>query len=411
MNQADVVIVGAGPAGATAAGTLRHEGFDGRIVMIRGEEGLPYNRTTVNKAMLQGLVTREAATLPEASTPDIEWADVDPVTGLDTAARAITLASGRSLTYRHLIISTGSSPRPFPGEVIGSDVNERLVTLRTAVDADRLRRWVSRREDNGGELNVTILGAGLIGAETADVLAAKGARVRLVSRSAAPTSEHVGGIVARHLATLHQRHVEVHFGETIERAELDDGHVIATLTNGEQLRSDIVLVSIGVEPATSWLQHSGLDASDGVAVDSALRVRGALGVYAAGDVARLTDNYGIGHRIEHWNHAIAQGKHAARAVLHDVGAHDDPGPFDQLPTYTTRLYGTRLTIVGHPQTFAHETIVDGNTDDGRFTVALSDEHERLVGAIGVGSARTANALKPAIRSHDPLDSAAKLVGE
>ncbi len=66
MDHAGVVIAGAGAAGAIAAATLRRGGYAGRIVVIRGEGGRPYNRTTVNKALLQGLVGRAEVELPEA---------------------------------------------------------------------------------------------------------------------------------------------------------------------------------------------------------------------------------------------------------------------------------------------------------------------------------------------------------
>jgi NADPH-dependent 2,4-dienoyl-CoA reductase/sulfur reductase-like enzyme len=394
--------------------------------VVRGEEHRPYNRTTVNKALLQGLVSVEAVTLPEADTPGVEWTDASHAVALDTARRVVTLASGASLTYEGLIIASGSSPRHFPGDA-SDDVHGRVLTLRTASDTARLRRLLTEIGDrrNGDAAAVTILGAGLIGTETASVLTAAGARVHLVSRSDAPMTEHLGQVTGQHLAALHRRHVTAFFGDTVTEAHLARSEpvpnagspsdtagtraleapdqVVATLATGRQLRSDILLVSIGVIPNTSWLRGSGLDTADGVAVDSRFRARGATDVYAAGDVARITDDDGRGHRIEHWNHAAAQGRHAALALLHDAGViSEDPGSFDHVPSYSTQLYGSRITVVGHPRTFAHETVVDGDPASGRFTVALTDDKHRIVGAIGVGGAKHANALKDAIHGNEAI---------
>jgi NADPH-dependent 2,4-dienoyl-CoA reductase/sulfur reductase-like enzyme len=408
MDHAGVVIVGAGAAGATAAGTLRRGGYAGRIVVIRGEDGRPYNRTTVNKALLQGLVSRRAVELPEAETPDIEWTGVDHAVGLDAAAHTVTLASGRSLIYENLIIATGAGPRPFPGRASGG-ARARMLTLRTANDTGRLRQLIGGGSGELGSGQITILGAGLLGAETASVLAGAGASVRLVSWSPTPMSEHLGRIAGTYLAALHERQVETHFGQTVTHADTDERHrVVATLTSGERVSSDVLLVSIGVTPNTGWLSGSGLDTSNGVAVDGRLRARGAAGVYAAGDLARMCDDRGAGHRVEHWSQAVAQGRHAASAVLHDLGIGEDPGIFDVVPTYSTRLYGTRVTIVGHPHSNVEETIIDGDPETGRFTVALTGEHHRLVGAVGVGGAGLVHALAPAVHANVALDAALAL---
>lgn len=411
MDHAGVVVVGSGAAGATAVGTIRRSGYEGRIVVVQGEEGMPYNRTTVNKALLQGLVSVDAVTLPEAETPDIDWTGVDPATALDSTSRTVTLASGRSLSYENLIIATGARPTPFPGEAIGV-VRNRVLTLRTAADTDRLRRRVIDGDvESTGTTGVTILGAGLIGAETASVLSAAGVPVCLVSSSVTPMAAQLGRITGTHLAALHERHVETHFGHTVTHVKLEGRHrVVASLTGGRNISSSVLLVAIGVTPGTGWLNGSSLDTSDGIAVDQRLRAKGATGVYAAGDLARITDADGRGHRIEHWNHAVAQGRHAAVTLLHDAGLGEDPGAFHQLSSHSVRLYGTRLTFVGRPGRFIHETLVHGEPEHERFSVALTDENHRLVGAVGVGDTRLVNALKPAIHAGEPIDAALSLTG-
>lgn len=397
-----VVIVGAGAAGATTAGGLRRGGYPGRIVIVHAEQARPYNRTAVNKTLLEGVVSAEALTLPEAATPGVEWIN-DRVAGVDLSRRTVTLTDGAPLPFGQLVIATGSSPRPFPGAA-DAGTRERLLTLRTAADTAQLRQWCP----GPGSAGVTILGAGLIGGETASVLNAAGVPVQLVSLTP-PMAGRLGSITDQHLSRLHEQNVESRFGHTVTEARLDRrGRVVATLSSGEEFSSDAILVSIGVRPAVEWLDGAGLDVSDGVAVDDRLRAHGVDGVYAAGDVARVVDDKGRGCRVEHWNHAIAHGRHAALTLLHDLGLSGDPGGFKELPTYSTRVHGVRLTIVGSPAVVAAETLINGDPDNGSFTVALTDADQRLVGVVGVGSAKLANSLKAAVAANEPLDAALAL---
>lgn len=408
MSESGVVIVGAGAAGATAAGTLRNAGYPGPITVVRGEEGMPYNRTVVNKALLQGMLDVGKVTLPEAGVPGISWTEVGRASGLDTTARTITFATGRSLRYDSLLIATGADPRPFPGTTTPA-ARERIMTLRTAGDTQRLREWLraSGQRADGRKPTVTILGAGLIGSETAGVLAAAGTEVCLVSLPTLPMCEQLGAIAGSWLIRRHQASVRTVFGQTVTRVDVGEhGALVATLTHGEEIVSDLLLVSIGVTPSTGWLRGTGLDVADGVAVDDQLRAHGAPDVYAAGDLARITGTAGRERRTEHWGNALAQGRHAALTLLYDTGVIDkDPGAYDTLPAHSTRMYGTTLATIGSPHTFAGEELIDGDPDRGRFTVALTDVHQSLVGVVSVGGAKLANALKDAVRRNEPLHSA------
>lgn len=405
MGGEGIVIVGSGAAGASAAGTLRAEGYDGSITVVRGEDPVPYNRTTVNKSLLQGALTVDDVTLPEATTPGVDWLPADRAVALDTGRRTLTLASGRCVRYAQLIIATGAAPRPFPGEAT-RQAQHRILTLRTARDARALRRWITA----GAGLHkpsVTILGAGLIGAETAGVLAAAGTRVHLVSRSTWPMGDQLGRVTAEWLAGRHRAHVDAHFGRTITHAHAGSGgRLVATLDNGDTIASDVLLTSIGVKPGIGWLHGTGLHISDGVAVDDHFRAHGAERAYAAGDLARVTCGHGYGQRIEHWSAAVGQGRHAALTLLHDAGyLEHDPGPYHYLPTYSTRLYGTKLVVVGQPQSSARETVLAGDPDQGRFTVAHADADNRLTAVVGVGGGRLVTSLRDAVYSGASMSSA------
>src|SRR3712207_2266931 len=159
QENAGVVVAGAGAAGHSAARTLREGGYAGPLIVVHAEPHAPYNRTLVNKAVLQGLLTAEQIALPGLGDLDVE---VLPATAaaVEPDASVVLLSEGRRLPFTALIVATGSRPRP--GELpLESD---RLMHVHTVEDAARVRASLG---DDPGALTVTLLGAGFIGGETA----------------------------------------------------------------------------------------------------------------------------------------------------------------------------------------------------------------------------------------------------
>jgi copper chaperone CopZ len=155
----------------------------------------------------------------------------------------------------------------------------------------------------------------------------------------------------------------------------------------------VVLVALGVVPATDWLLGSGLDLGPhgAVTVDAQHRVIDWPGVYAAGDLAAVPGPDGEPVRVEHWGAALSQGRAAGRAALADLGlAEPHYAPAAKLPSCSTYVHSTKLTILGWPHRATGELPLQGVAGDDRFAVALSDQRHRLVAAVGVGGARAVN---------------------
>lgn len=399
MKQEDrVVLVGSGIAGAACAATLREGGYDGEVTVVRGEDALPYNRTAVNTTMLSTALSHVELTLPEARTPDVEWLSPDEAAALDPVRREVQLASGKLLRYRTLVIATGLRARSWPRSACS--MPDRVVTLRTSEDAARMRSLLGWADNPlGRHGRVIILGAGLIGGETASLLSAAGAEVDLVARQPVPMSDRLGRNAAAWLLDRHNEHVHTHMGRTVTGCSIGEDGVIVRLDDGRRLTGDLLLLAVGGLPNTEWLQGSGLDVEDGVAVDPSLRALGAEGVYAVGDVARLATTQRA-RRTENWASALAQGRHAGRSVLHDLGLGEAPGPFSELPVYTTKIYGTKLTLLGETGSALHQTPIPGDTP-GPLTV-FTDERECLRGAVAVGVPQLEDSLVEAVRDRIPL---------
>jgi NADPH-dependent 2,4-dienoyl-CoA reductase/sulfur reductase-like enzyme len=157
------------------------------------------------------------------------------------------------------------------------------------------------------------------------------------------------------------------------------------------LPADVVLVGIGVDPATSWLEGSGLGLRNGVVCDETLQatdVDGALvpGVYAAGDVARWPcRRFGEELRVEHWTNAAEQGAHAAESML-AAGRGEEGVAYDPVPFVWSDQGALRIQVLGHPGADDDVEVVAGSADDGKL-LALYSRDGRLRGVLGLNAPR------------------------
>ena len=139
------VIVGASLAGAKAAETLRAEGFDGRVLLVRPESHRPYERPPLSKGYLQGEAERDSVYVHEEgfySSQEVELLRGRGGDGHRPAARTATLGDGERLAWDRLLLATGAAPRTLP--IPGADL-AGVHLLRTLDDSDRLRQVIAAR--------------------------------------------------------------------------------------------------------------------------------------------------------------------------------------------------------------------------------------------------------------------------
>jgi 3-phenylpropionate/trans-cinnamate dioxygenase ferredoxin reductase component len=352
-----IVIAGGGLAAQRCCETLRAKGFDGPIRVLCQERHPPYDRPPLSKEVLTGDMPAAATALrPRA------WYDdhsVDLLLGvsasrLDIAATRVEISRGPALRYEQLLIATGAAPRTLPS-LEGYD---NVATLRTLPDAQRLARALHRGA------RIVIVGAGFIGLEVAAAARARGAEVTIVEAASAPLASVLGPALGAWFADMHRSEgVEVLVSAQIDSVKGGRRARELVLAEGRRLRCDHVVVGVGVDPATRWLDGSGLDSS-GVIVDAAGRTA-APGVYAAGDAARVHDRaLGRPVRTEHWEAAARQGSAAARAMLGQEPAAMPPASFwsDQ--------YGTRIQYVGYAAE-ADRAVTQGDLGGRQFAVEFT----------------------------------------
>ncbi|ROR65843.1 FAD-dependent oxidoreductase [Agrococcus jenensis] len=367
----EVVIVGAGAAGHSCARTLRSEGFAGRIRLVNGEGGPAINRTLVDTGVLPGLLTGAQIALPPVA--DVEVVDARAVR-IDASTRAVVLDDGVELQADALVLASGSVPRRLD-DAIAIDGAVRQHALHSAADAEQLRSAVP---DLAGA-SIVVLGAGFIGAEVASHYVGAGARVTLIGRSRLPLREAIGADISARLAALHAERVDARLGArvvAIRAAGIPgrDDAVVVQLDDGSEIPGDALVVAVGSEPDAAW---AGFDGS--IAVDDRFRVPAMPGVYAAGSVS--APELPLGRvRVDHWDAATAQGAHAARALLHDLGLGDDPGAWAPTTGFSLMAYGAVIGARGVRGVDARET--SDELASGGLLTDFADASGRLTGVAG-----------------------------
>lgn len=344
--------------------------------MLGEERHSPYDKPPISKEMLgHGAGTP----VPLLTAEQLVELDVDLRLGvraesLDLVNRSVTASDGQTYPFDDLVIATGVSPRTLPG----SDGLQGVHTLRTADDAEAVRSQLMTATD------VVVIGAGFIGAEFAAAARSHGVRVDVVEPQTIPMSHILGEEVGAELSRLHiLNDVTMHTGVGVA-ALVGDGQVDGvTLTDGRTLRADLVVVGIGADPTTGWLESSGLPLDNGVVCDERLRAEGAERVYAAGDVARWPSPHADGLvRIEHWTNANEHGAVVAASIM---GA-DAPAPAPAPPYVWSDQYGQRIQIVGRPAAGELARSV-GAVDSPPFAAIYTSPEGRVVGALVVDDPR------------------------
>ncbi|NQX10334.1 FAD-dependent oxidoreductase [Microbacteriaceae bacterium VKM Ac-2855] len=367
-----VLIVGASAAGLATAEALRRGGHRGALTLLDAEAHPPYDRPPLSKQLLAGQWDRERVELRPAGM----LADLDAnfllghrAVRLDVDDRSVTIDDGRRLSADAVVIATGVTPRRLPGQdqLTGTHV------LRSLDDALRLKDCL----DPGRRL--VVIGNGVLGSEIAATASGLGVTVTLVGADPIPMQRQLGRLSAWQLAILHQQAgVVLRGGSRATRLLGQGGHVCGVeLDTGEFLPADDVVVAIGSDPQTGWLEQSGLRLDDGVVCDAGCSA--APGVWAVGDVARWQHPFLGSQRFENRTNATEQALTVAQNIL---GGETDYAP---IPYFWTDQHGIRVMVHGAIPADAHTVITDGDPAAGRFVaMALSAQDASPVGVLGWG---------------------------
>ena len=356
MSRYDVLVVGAGHAGAQAAIALRQNKFEGSIAILGDEPELPYERPPLSKEYLSGekgferLLIRPAAFWEERRVTMLPGRTVAAV---DPAGRSVT-AGGETIGYGSLIWAAGGKPRRLA--CTGGDLTG-IHTVRTRADVDAMLAELPQ------VTRVAVIGGGYIGLEAAAVLAKLGKHVTVLEAQDRVLARVAGAPLSRFFEAEHRAHgVAMRLGVQVECIE-GAGRVSGVrLADGEVMPAEMAIVGIGIEPAVGPLLAAGATGGNGVLVDAQCRTSLA-DVFAVGDCALHVNRFAGDNavRLESVQNATDQATVAAKTIAGIEAS------YDAVPWFWSNQYDLKLQTVGISA--GHDaTIVRGDPATRSFSV-------------------------------------------
>lgn len=322
-NNYPIIVVGASIAAISFVRTLRANNDKRKILLIHGEDRLPYKRTKINKNMVRGFDK------DDFKIADREWYkdnDVDliydRVINIDSAEKVISTQRGLVCSYEKLMLATGAvSVIP----KIAGIATENLHSVQNASDVDRVLETCKNKD------RFLIIGGGVEGVETADQLVRKGKTVILANRMKYPLQKLFPISLLKELEQrMMDKGVKLFRGVSVAAIHEHNGHYTVNL-QGQQLEFDEVIACTGAVPNIELGIKAGLKVERGIIVNAFMQTSDA-DILAAGDVAQHEQGIvtGLWHAAEH------QGKLAALTLLGKPEEHTLP-PF-RLKTEVFGLY-------------------------------------------------------------------------
>jgi 3-phenylpropionate/trans-cinnamate dioxygenase ferredoxin reductase subunit len=345
------LILGAGIAGGNAAATLRDEGFEGGVVLIGREPGVPFGRPPLSKTYL-----RSEEPLEDWYVRPAEWYgenDVErleaTVVDVDADAHKVVLESGEEIEYAKLLIATGGRNRQI--DVPGADL-EGIHQLRTVAECEAIK------SEAVTDRRAVVVGMSFIGCEVAASLTQLGVRVTAAFPGTAPLERVLGKEVGGAVGAFHRANGVDLLPESQVTAFEGSGRVEAAVTaGGDRIPCDFAVVGVGIQPEVPQLA-SPLAVDNGVLVDELCRAS-AADVYAAGDVANHLHPLFGRVRVEHYNNGEKMGSAAARSMLGSTA------PYDYIHTFWSDQYEHKLEYAGHAASW-DDFAVRGSLEEGKL---------------------------------------------
>jgi nitrite reductase (NADH) large subunit len=392
-NIKDVVIIGNGIAGITAADFARRRHPVCAIHAIAEENHSLYNRMAITRLIYGRSAMQGLYLLPDKWYEEREitcWLNTTAST-IDTAAQSVTLATGETLRYDRLILAMGSSSHVPEIEGHGG---AGCFVARSANDAMEIRRYAQATQARLG----VVAGGGLLGLEAAYALSKLGVQVTVLDRNPwllhRQLDEAAGQLLRRYLEGLG---ISFQVSTEIRRVTRgDDGHLYVRLSSGIELPADIFLVAAGIAPNVALARSCGIETRRGIVVDDHMRTS-VPHVYAAGDVAEFE-----GRIPGLWPVAAEQGEVAAVNAMGGNRTYREPVAFTIL-----KVVGADVASVGrvNPTGDGDEVIVQEDAAEYKYRKLVVDRGGRLAGAILVGHPTLMSGVTGAVKAQRDVSGA------
>ncbi|MFZ0452784.1 MAG: FAD-dependent oxidoreductase [Ignavibacteriaceae bacterium] len=378
-NNENYLIIGGGAAGYAAAQAMREAEFNGKITIVTRENRTPYDRPNLSKDYLQGSAQEEWMPLrPDDfySKYNIEFMFDMKVDKIKIKEKKISFEKGEDLSYSKLLIATGGVPREL--NLPGSDL-KNIFYLRSFSDSDSIIEAAKNSKE------AVIVGSSFIGMESAFSLTERGIKVTVISPEEVPFEKTLGKEIGELLKKQHEEGGVVFKLKKNVRNFDGNGKVESViLDSGEKVKTDFVVIGIGVKPATDFIDGLDKNSDGGIKVDDSFWA--AEDIYAAGDAAAfpfwLT---GENVRIEHWRTSLQEGRLAGFSMA------GKNAKYESIPFFWTHQAGLNIRYVGHAKNW-DDIIYWGDVSTKEF-IAFYVKDNKVIAAAGNDNDREIDAVE------------------
>jgi NAD(P)H-nitrite reductase large subunit len=397
-NPTRFVIIGNGAAGTYCAEQLRKDDAACEIVMIDDEKYTLYNRVSLPR-YLKGVLLEQ-----RVYVRDQEWHDKNridlrletKVTHVNFEEKTVAMDPGGEITYDRLLIATGGRPNPL--KVPGADGAKYLFNFQYF---DETKAMVARIPDSKVAV---VMGGSFIGYELTEAFAFRKLETHWIQRGPwflRRSLDEPGGKVVSLLAE--DAGVHLHYEESIERLEQQNGQLKVQGSKGFSATADMVAVGLGLTMNIDIFKGTALETKVGVLTNEFLETN-VPDVWAAGDVAEFYDVMSQRHhRMGTWDNSINHGRHVAKNML---GAKQ---PYVEVPTYASGMFNSNISVMG-------VTTEEEPEAESLFEVEYEPRNykrlfflkDKLVGAILVGKMRGRKKVLELIATRATIDDRKKV---
>lgn len=410
-DHSDFLVIGNSAAGIAAVQTLRAACPQASISLLSSEPHPAYGRPLISY-LIEGKTDYDHLTLREPDFYETHRIDTlfgadGTAVGLDADAHTVTLAGGRTISYGKCLVATGS--RPFVPPVEGLEGCTNVFTFNTLDDAEAL--WADARaaadaaHAQGRPMRAAVAGSGPTGIMAAVALSHLADQVDVLGHSRRILKNVVDDEGAACLERQYLPHgIVCHNGagvyelltEDVEGAKRARG---IRLESGEEFPCDVVVMAVGVRPATELAAQAGAEVDRGLVVDERLQTS-LPDVYAAGDVITVFDRLsGTRHPMALWPLASEQGRIAAQNMAGVEGTEPYTGA---VPVNAFDFFDISLAsagVVNPPEDAGYDVQAECDGDVYRKTVVRDG---KLVGFVLVNDPDDAGIYTAMINRDIPL---------
>lgn len=389
MNQR-VVIAGAGHAAGQLVASLRQHKFEGQIVLVGDEPYLPYQRPPLSKKFLAGEMDAERLYVKPASFYEEAGVELhldSTITAIDRENKRLHLADD-DIAYDKLVLALGSRVRQLPVE--GTNL-KGVHYLRSIADVEGIRGNM----EPGRRL--VVIGAGYIGLEVAAVAQQAGLDVTVIEMADRVMSRVVSPEISDFYQIEHTNQgVRLRLSTGVTALNGKKRVKSVTTTDGDDLRADLVVIGVGIQPNTELATDAGLAVDNGIVVDNHC-ITSDPDIFAVGDCTSHPNAiYGRQMRLESVHNAVEQAKTAAANICGgDVS-------YSQVPWFWSDQYDLKLQIAGLSE--GHDDVVIRGNPAKRTFSCLYLAEGRLIAVDAINAPRDFVQSKQLIADHAEIDA-------